>query len=138
VFVGLGLILLIVFSSKDMFVKKSINLRAVESTDEISTVNPALEEYLNIFNVYVVKLVYFIDGEENIIRENIYDTGTNDIRFERAERFYNLTHQNILIQHDMDAMFTEKQFLISLSVIRNFGGIENVTIIKQANNDSLN
>ncbi len=121
-----------------MFVKKSINLRAVESTDEISTVNPALEEYLNIFNVYVVKLVYFIDGEENIIRENIYDTGTNDIRFERAERFYNLTHQNILIQHDMDAMFTEKQFLISLSVIRNFGGIENVTIIKQANNDSLN
>lgn len=137
VFIGLGLILLIVVSSKDMFVKKSINLRDVESTDEISTVNTALVEYLNIFNVYVVKLVYFIDGEENIIRENIYDIGTNETRLERAERFYNLTHQNILTQHGMDARFTENQFLISLSIIKNFGGIEKVTILKQADNESL-
>ena len=137
VFTGLGLILLIVVSSKYMFVKKSINLRDEERSDEISTVNPALEEYLNSFNVYVVKLVYFIDGEENIIRENIYDTGTNDIRLERAERFYNLTHQNILTRHGMDARVTENQFIISLSLIKNFGGIEKVTIIKQANNESL-
>jgi hypothetical protein len=136
-FIGLGLILLIVVSSKYMFVKKSINLRAVENTDEISTVNPALEEYLNSINVYVVKLVYFIDGHEKIIQEKIYDTDTNQIRFERAERFYNLTHQNILTQHAMDAIFNENHFLISLSVIKNFGGIEKVTIIKQADNESL-
>jgi hypothetical protein len=48
-----------------------------------------------------------------------------------------MTHQNIITQHDMDARFTENQFLISLSVIKNFGGIEKVTIIKQADNESL-
>jgi hypothetical protein len=137
VLIGLGLIVLIVVSSKFPSVNKNTNLSAFESAEEISTVNTALVEYLNSFNVYVVKLVYFIDGEENVIRENVYDTDTNETRLERAERFYNLTYQNILTQHEMNAMPTENQFLISLSLIENCRGIEKVTIIKQADNESL-
>ena len=49
----------------------------MNKTDEISTVNFALEEYLSSFKVYIVKHYYFIDGHENVIKEKIYNTGTN-------------------------------------------------------------
>jgi hypothetical protein len=137
VFIGLGLILLVVFYNKLTSVKNNSTLRDLETNAEVSTVNNALAEYLNSFNVYVVKLVYLIDGHEDIIRENIYDTGTNEIRLERAEKFYKLTHQNILTQHDMDVTSTGHQFLISLSLIEKRNGIKKVTILKQANNESL-
>ena len=54
--------------------KKSLKMN---NTDEISTVNIALEEYLSSFKVYIVKHYYFIDGHENVIKEKIYNTGTN-------------------------------------------------------------
>lgn len=137
VFFGLGLILLVLVYSKLTSVKNNSTLRYLETNAEVSTVNNALEEYLNNFNVYVVKLVYFIDGHEDIIRENIYDTGTNEIRLERAEKYYKLTHQNILTQHHIDTTYTGHQFLISLSLIEKRNGIKKVTILKQANNESL-
>ena len=136
VFIGVGLILLFVVYSM-LTSKKNTTFRDLETIAEISTVNTSLEEYLNSFNVYVVKLVYFIDGHENIIQEKIYNTGTNEVRLERAEKFYKLTHQNILTQHDMDVTSTGHQFLISLSLVEKRNGIKKVTILKQANNESL-
>ena len=50
----------------------------------------ALEEYLSSFKVYIFKHYYFIDGHENVIKEKIYNTGTNNERLERAEKFYRL------------------------------------------------
>ena len=136
VFIGVGLILLFVVYSM-LTSKKNTTFRDLETIAEISTVNTSLEEYLNSFNVYVVKLVYFIDGHENIIQEKIYNTGTNEVRLERAEKFYKLTHQNILTKHDMDTTSNEHPFLISLSSVEKRSGIEKVTILKQDNNESL-
>ena len=70
----------------------------MNNTDEISTVNIALEEYLSSFKVYIFKHYYFIDGHENVIKEKIYNTGTNNERLERAEKFYKLICQNILMR----------------------------------------
>jgi hypothetical protein len=109
----------------------------LESAVEISTVNPALEEYLNSFKVYVVKHVYFIDGHENIIQEKIYNIGTNDERFKRAVKYYELLHQNNLTKHLMGNIPTKYPFVISLSCFEKIYGIEKVTIHKQANNETL-
>ena len=114
--------------------KKSLKMN---NTDEISTVNIALEEYLSSFKVYIVKHYYFIDGHENVIKEKIYNTGTNNERLERAEKFYKLICQNISTQHLMGTAPVEHKFSVSLSFIEKQNDIEKVTVLKKTDNKIL-
>ena len=109
----------------------------MNNTDEISTVNIALEEYLSSFKVYIVKHYYFIDGHENVIKEKIYNTGTNNERLERAEKFYKLICQNISTQHLMGTDPVEHKFSVSLSFIEKQNDIEKVTVLKKTDNKIL-
>lgn len=133
--IGLGLIFLIIGYKYFYPVKKNTTTVLVNTTN-VNTVNVALEKYLDGFDVYVVKYLYFIDGRDNVIQEKIFDTGTNIERHERAERFYKLMHQNILTQQGMGNSTNQNPFLISLSRVEKQNGIEKVSILKQLNSET--
>lgn len=139
--IGLVLILLVFWGYK--YLNPVVNKTPADSPvdlgniDEISTVNIALEEYLGSFNVYVVKQVYFIDGQEKVIQEKTYNTGTNNERLKRAEMFFKLTCQNISTQYSLNTSAIKHNFLLSLTLIEKQNGIDKVTILKQANNKTL-
>lgn len=127
-FINLGL------QNNEFNYKKSLKMN---NTDEISTVNIALEEYLSSFRVYIVKHYYFTYGHENVIKEKIYNTGTNNERLERAEKFYKLICQNISTHHLMGTDPVEHKSSVSLSFIEKQNDIEKVTVLKKTDNKIL-
>lgn len=122
---------------------------SLTSTEEISTVNTFLHEQELNKNIYIVKQVFFKpenSSEEAYSSEKIFNKGSgalsnsNVIRLKEAQKYFNITCQNILFKKSMEKTDGRKlnSFTVTLSCVQHLDGIIKTTILKSINQDTIN
>ncbi|MEI6509198.1 MAG: hypothetical protein WCO54_11995 [Bacteroidota bacterium] len=120
---------------------------SISSTEEIGTVNTFLHEQEINKNIYIVKQVFYKPGntkEEAYSSEKVFDKGSgalsnsNEIRLKEAQKYFDITCQNILLKISMGKTDATKidSFTVTLSCVHNVGGIIETTILKSIDQDS--
>ena len=120
----------------------------LSSTEEIGTVNTFLHEQELNKNIYIVKQVFFKPGntkEENNSNEKVFDKGSdifrnsNEIRLKEAQKYFDITCQNILFKKSMEKPDGRKlhSFTVTLSCVQHVDGIIKTTILKSIDQDNI-
>ena len=118
------------------------------STEKIGSVNPFLQEQENNKNIYIVKQVFFKPGNTNMVDRNsekVFDKGSdvfrnsNEIRLKEAQKYFDITCQNILFKKSMEKPDGRKlhSFTVTLSCIQHLDGIIKTTILKSIDQDDI-
>ena len=118
------------------------------STEKIGSVNSFLHEQENNKNIYIVKQVFFKPGnthEEAYSSEKVFDKGSdvfrnsNEIRLKEAQKYFDITCQNILFKKSMEKPDGRKlhSFTVTLSCIQHLDGIIKTTILKSIDQDDI-
>ena len=122
---------------------------SLTSTEEIGTVNTFLHEQELNKNIYIVKQVFYKPGntkEENYSNEKVFDKGSdvfrnsNEIRLKEAQKYFDITCQNILFKKSMENPDGRKlhSFMVTLSCVQHIDGIIKTTILKSIDQDTIN
>ena len=118
------------------------------STEKIGSVNSFLHEQENNKNIYIVKQVFFKPGnthEEAYSSEKVFNKGSdvirnsNKIRLKEAQKYFDITCQNILFKKSMEKPDGRKlhSFTVTLSCIQHLDGIIKTTILKSIDQDDI-
>ena len=109
---------------------------------EISTRNSFLYEQEMKKNIYIVNQVFFNLGNTNnddYSLERVFNNGSNEKRLEIAQKYYDITCQNILFKRRMGETVGRNfnSFIITLSCIQNNDGIIEKAVLKSINQDRI-